>query len=48
MKDKLLEEYSVVIDDRTRGWKIATSQKEDVSGKDKQALQRSAFTKGRR
>jgi hypothetical protein len=41
----LQEEYSVVIDDRTREWKIATSHKEDVFGKEKQALERSALTK---
>jgi cysteinyl-tRNA synthetase len=35
IKVKLQEEYSVVIDDRTREWRIATNDKEDVSVQEK-------------
>lgn len=45
IRDKLQEEYSVVIDDRTREWKIATGEEDDSFVKEAQASQRSAFVR---
>lgn len=45
IRDKLQEEFAVVIDDRTREWKIATGDEDDSFVKEAQASQRSAFVR---
>jgi hypothetical protein len=44
IRDELKDDYSVVVDDRTKEWKVVTSE-EDAFASEAQASQRSAFVR---